>query len=207
MSKILYLHGQMRILHLSDTHCQHYLLQNLPDADIIVHSGDISLAGSEEEIIAFIEWFVSLPYKYKIFIAGNHDDCLYGANLEGLPDNCFYLCNSGITIEGVNFYGMPLFMGDVLSGEYDKNIQKIPNDIDVLISHQPPHGILDFASNTHYGDVLLLQRVLEIKPTYHLFGHIHDAYGIMTSEHTSFVNAAVLDENYELSNKPVLLEM
>ena len=197
----------MRILHLSDTHSKHHLLVDLPSADVLVHSGDFSFAGSEEEAIAFIEWFASQPNKYKIFIAGNHDDSLCGANLEGLPDNCFYLCNSGITIEGVNFYGVPLFMDDFVTGDYDSNVQKIPLNTDVLISHQPPHGILDFASNIHYGDLLLLQKVLEIKPTYHLFGHIHDAYGIMKSEHISFVNASIVDEKYHLSNNPILLEM
>ena len=197
----------MRILHLSDTHNQHNRLVDLPNADIIIHSGDFSFADSVEEAIAFIEWFASLPYKYKIFVAGNHDTCLYGANLEGLPDNCFYLCNSGITIENVNFHGMPLFMDDFVSGDYDRNLHKIPANTDVLITHQPPHGILDFASNIHYGDVLLLQKILEIKPTYHLFGHIHDAYGIVANKHTTFVNASVVDENYQLSNKSVLLEI
>ena len=197
----------MRILHLSDTHNQHNRLVDLPNADTIVHSGDFSFAGSVDEAIVFIEWFTSLPYKYKIFVAGNHDDCLYEANLEGLRDNCFYLCNSCITIENVNFHGMPLFMDDFVSGDYDRNLRKIPANTDVLITHQPPHGILDFASNIHYGDVLLLQKILEIKPTYHLFGHIHDAYGIVANKHTTFVNASVVDENYQLSNKSVLLEI
>jgi len=97
----------MLILHLSDTHSKHHELRNLPPADIIIHSGDISFAGSENEVMDFIEWFGALPYKYKIFIAGNHDDCLFGANIDGLPQNCFYLCNSSVTIQGVKFYGIP----------------------------------------------------------------------------------------------------
>ena len=97
----------MLILHLSDTHSKHHELRNLPPADIIIHSGDISFAGSENEIMDFIEWFGGLPYKYKIFIAGNHDFCLYKANIDRLPENCFYLCNSSITIQGIRFYGVP----------------------------------------------------------------------------------------------------
>ncbi len=195
----------MLILHLSDTHSKHHELRNLPPADIIIHSGDISFAGSENEVMDFIEWFGALPYKYKIFIAGNHDDCLFQAKIDGLPQNCFYLCNSGVTIEGVKFYGVPMFMEDAMSGEYDRNIQKIPVDIDVLITHQPPFGILDNSANINYGDSNLLQMVLKNKPKYHLFGHIHGAYGIEKSEHTIFVNAAVLSENYELIEKSVLL--
>ncbi|MDR2917067.1 MAG: metallophosphatase domain-containing protein [Tannerella sp.] len=197
----------MKILHLSDTHCKHRSLQNLPSADLIIHSGDVSFAGSEEEIIDFMEWFSVLPYKYKIFIAGNHDDCLFGSNIDGLPDNCFYLCNSGVTVEGLNFYGLPLFMEDIMSGNYDEHLRKIPPDTDVLITHQPPYCILDSAANINYGDRGLLQAVLNIQPKYHLFGHIHDAYGIEKSRKTVFVNAAILNEKYEISNEAVLLDV
>lgn len=197
----------MKILHLSDTHGKHKLLQNLPSADIIIHSGDVSLEGSENEVMDFMEWFVRLPYKYKIFIAGNHDHSLYKANIEGLPENCFYLCNSEVTIEGVNFYGVPLFMEDIISGDYEKNIQKIPNDADILITHQPPYCVLDSKVNTNYGNRDLLQTILKIQPKFHLFGHIHDAYGMEKNDNIWFVNAAILNDCYEISNKPILLEI
>ena len=197
----------MLILHLSDTHSKHHELSNLPPADIIIHSGDITFAGSENEAMDFIEWFGALPYKYKIFIAGNHDDCLFGANIDGLSQNLFYLCNSSVTIEGIKFYGTPRFLEDAISGDYDRNIQKIPSDTDILITHQSPKGILDCSANIHYGDSNLLQIVLKTKPKFHLFGHIHKAYGIEKSEHTTFVNASILSENYELINEPILLKI
>ena len=197
----------MLILHLSDTHSKHHELRNLPPADIIIHSGDISFAGSENEVMDFIEWFGALPYKYKLFIAGNHDDCLFGATLDGLPQNCFYLCNSSVTIQGVKFYGLPMFMADAMSGDYDTNIQKIPFDTNVLITHQPPYSVLDNSANINYGDPNLLHKVLQTKPQFHLFGHIHKAYGIEKSEHTTFVNAAMLSEDYQLLYDPILLEI
>ena len=196
----------MHILHISDTHSKHNLLQSLPPADIIVHSGDISLNGTEDEIIDFIEWFDTLPYKYKIFIAGNHDDYLFKANLEGLSGNCFYLCNSEITINGVKFYGLPMFMEDIISGDYIENINKIPSDTNVLVTHQPSYGILDYSRNRNYGDLYLLQTVYKIQPQYHLFGHIHDAYGIKKHNNTTFVNSSILDESFEIVNQPILLE-
>ena len=197
----------MLILHLSDTHSKHHELRNLPPSDIIIHSGDISFAGSENEVMDFIEWFGALPYKYKIFIAGNHDFCLFGANIEGLQEDCYYLCNSSVTIQGVKFYGLPMFMEDAMSGDYDRNIQKIPSDTNILITHQPPSGILDYSANINYGDLSLLQIVLKTKPKYHLFGHIHGAYGVVKSEHTTFVNAAILSENYEIIYEPILLQV
>ena len=67
----------MKILHLSDTHGCHRRLIDLPEADIVVHSGDFCMVGSEAEAIDFLNWFCDLPYAHKIFICGNHDDCLY----------------------------------------------------------------------------------------------------------------------------------
>ncbi|MDE6654552.1 MAG: metallophosphoesterase, partial [Muribaculaceae bacterium] len=95
----------MKILHLSDTHNCHHLLRDLPEADVVVHSGDFCMAGSEQEALDFLNWFCDLPYKHKIFVCGNHDDCLYGANIEGLDSNVHYLFNSCIEIEGIKFYG------------------------------------------------------------------------------------------------------
>lgn len=59
----------MKILHISDTHGRHEELTNLPNADIVVHSGDFCFSGAESEVLDFLNWFIALPYKHKIFIA------------------------------------------------------------------------------------------------------------------------------------------
>lgn len=128
----------MKILHISDTHNHHRQLQDLPAADVIVHSGDFTMAGTEAEVIDFMEWFCALPYKHKVFIAGNHDDCLFGADINGLPENCHYLYGNGVTIEGIKFFGIPMFVEDDISGNYTKMLENIPSNTDVLITHQPP---------------------------------------------------------------------
>lgn len=120
----------MNILHISDTHGHHSELTKLPEADVIIHSGDFTLAGSEIEALDFLEWFCNLPYHHKIFICGNHDDCLYGADIDGLDDNVHYLCNSGVEIAGVKFYGVPMFMGDCITDRQSHNIANIPEDIE-----------------------------------------------------------------------------
>ena len=104
----------MKIVHISDTHGCHHQLRNLPEADVAVHSGDFTINGSQEEAFDFMNWFCDLPYKHKIFICGNHDDCLYGANIEGLDSNVHYLCNSEVEIDDVTFYGIPMFMRDCI---------------------------------------------------------------------------------------------
>ena len=197
----------MTILHLSDTHGKHRRLGTLPEADVIVHTGDITYGGTDREALDFMEWFCDLPYRNKVFIAGNHDGCLYGGNIEGLPDDCHYLCGSGVTIDGVHFYGVPLFVEDILSEHYAALLEAVPDDTDVLLTHQPPSGILDKSGEKPYGSPFVLQTVQRIKPKAHLFGHIHDAYNMVNVDGTLFSNAAVVNEKYRLSHSPRVIEI
>ena len=62
----------MTILHLSDTHNQHRQLKNLPQADLIIHSGDASENGTESEILDFLDWFCELDYQHKMLVENTH---------------------------------------------------------------------------------------------------------------------------------------
>ena len=197
----------MRILHISDTHGCHRRMGELPDADVLVHSGDFTMNGSVQEAIDFLNWFCDLPHKHKIFICGNHDECLYGANINGLDANVHYLCNSGIEIDGVKFYGVPMFMTDCVSDRQVKNIAKISIDTDVLITHAPAYGILDFDDNINYGSEELLERMSVVNPKAHLFGHIHAQHGITTINSTIHSNGAIMNASYSEINTPNVIEI
>lgn len=199
----------MTILHLSDTHNKHRVLGDMPEADVLVHSGDFTMAGSDMEALDFLDWFCDLPFKHKIFIAGNHDDCMMDATLDGLPDNVHYLHDSGITIDGVSFYGVPM-LAEFADGEMKlmERYDLIPDKVDVLITHRAPLGILDSTnSKIHYGSSLLLDRLKSIKPKMHLFGHTHNAYGITIWNGITFCNAAVADDMYNICHAPQLLKL
>jgi len=196
----------MKILHLSDTHGCHHRLRDLPEADVVVHSGDFCMVGTEAEAIDFLNWFCDLPYRHKIFICGNHDDCLYSANIGGLDANVHYLCNSGMEIDGVKFYGVPMFMGDCITDRQSRNIARIPADTDVLITHTPPYGILDFADGINYGSEEILERLTAIHPQLHLFGHIHICHGITEINGTTYSNGAIMNGSYTELNAPNLIE-
>ena len=196
----------MKILHLSDTHSCHRRLRDLPEADVVVHSGDFCMVGTEKEAIDFLNWFCDLPYRHKIFICGNHDDCLYGADIDGLDSNVHYLCNSGIEFEGVKFYGVPMFMGDCITERQCRNHNNIPNDTDVLITHSPAYGILDYDDGINYGSEDLLSVITRVNPIVHLFGHIHKQHGITSIGTTTFSNGAIMNEDYSKLNQPNILE-
>ncbi len=195
----------MKILHLSDTHGCHHRLRDLPEADVVVHSGDFTMNGSEAEAIDFMNWFCDLPYVHKLFICGNHDECLYGANIDGLDENVHYLCNSGVEIDGVKFYGVPMFMSDCITDRQNRNYDNIPADTDVLITHSPAYGILDYDDNINYGDENLLAKVISINPKLHLFGHIHSQHGTLSQHGTTFSNGAIMNGDYTNLQSPSLI--
>lgn len=207
----------MKILALSDTHSQHSRLK-LPPADMILHAGDISKRGEEHEVLGFLDWFKNLDYRYRIFIAGNHD--FYFERTppkkikEIIPDNVIYLCDSGVTIEGINIWGSPVtpaFFDWAFNRDRGEAITKhwnlIPQGTDILLTHGPVAGILDTTvRGGRVGCADLLKKVQELKPKYCIGGHIHEAYGKLESGGTTYVNASVLDERYRLKNEPWIFE-
>ena len=183
----------MKILQISDTHNRHRQLTNLPEADVIVHCGDFADNGTEEEVLDFLNWYIDLPYKYKIFVTGNHDLCLWDAkDIEDLPENVFFLQDRGVTIEGVKFFGIA----------YNHSERLIPEDTDIVITHEPSSMILDEAAGENWGNIPLFKRMMEVKPRYHLFGHAHEGYGTIKQDDIIFSNGAILDDFYHISHQP-----
>jgi len=204
----------MKITLISDTHSKHNQL-TLPKGDILIHAGDVSSRGNKREVKNFLNWFSKQDYKYKIFIAGNHDFFFEQENeniiQEIIPENIIYLNDSGIEIEGIKIWGSPIqptFFDWAFNRERGTEIKKhwdlIPNDTDILITHGPPFGILDqTVRGENVGCKELLIRVLEIKPKIHVFGHIHEAYGEAQKHDIKFINASVLNVRYQVTNLSV----
>jgi len=205
----------LRIVCISDTH---YVPQDLviPDGDALVHAGDLTYNGSTRQIRKVGEWLASLPHRHKMVIAGNHDfgfQQKYVEAREALGD-VTYLQDSGCEIDGVKFWGSPwslrffdwAFQLDSFNAE--KHWAKIPEGTDVLVTHGPPLRVLDRTQRGDFvGDPHLLERVRTVKPCVHVFGHIHDAHGVLESEGTTFVNAAICDELYQHTWSPVVVDL
>lgn len=85
---------------------------------------------------------------------------------------------------------------------------QIPVDIDILVTHGPPKGMLDLAPDGESVGCEELRRRLEIvSPLLHVFGHIHGGYGQAARGNTHFVNASICNEAYEPVNPPVVVEL
>jgi Icc-related predicted phosphoesterase len=203
------------IVAISDTHARHQELE-VPAGDILVHAGDVTNMGELEDVTAFNSWLGSLPHTHKIVIAGNHDFCFERSReaSEPLLTNCTYLHDSATTVMGIRFWGspwQPWFFNWAFNLERGEEIRRkwalIPDNTDVLITHGPPYGHGD---RTRSGELVgcrdLLEVVERIRPRLHVFGHIHEGYGVSFNDHTTLVNASNCDLSYEPVNPPVVFE-
>lgn len=221
----------MIVTFFSDTHGKHglgVLGQYVPfgGTDVAVFTGDMSMRGTKHEVADFIEWYSKMPVQHKLLIAGNHDFFWEKADeiaiKEMLADKgLIYLNDSGVTIDYVKFWGSPItpwfhsWAFNRLPGdEIQKHWDLIPNDVDILMTHGPAYGLRDQVVNhrssddgRHVGCRQLLSKIKQVKPQVHCFGHIHEGYGVSLEDGTAFVNASVMDEDYNPINKPITIEI
>ncbi len=206
----------MKICMISDTHSLHEELI-VPEADLLIHAGDISSRGEVGELERFLAWFSALPHPHKVFIGGNHDFFLEASReafLRMVPDNLIYLENEQRIVAGIKIWGSPItpyFFNFAFNRYRGRGIrcywEEIPADTDIVVTHGPPFGIGDATvKGVRAGCDDLLDIVTKIKPRYHIFGHIHEAYGIYEKEDTTFVNASVLDIHYRMVHAPIVLD-
>ncbi|KAJ3508613.1 hypothetical protein NLJ89_g5661 [Agrocybe chaxingu] len=184
----------IRVVCVSDTHNAHHDLPPLPQGDILIHSGDLTQSGTEEELKDTLDWLVSQPHAHKVFIAGNHDRCLSDFDCrESLRTRCpdlTYLHDTPATLSihdrRLNIYGSPrtpkhgswpfqyprVVRLSSDSAETDP-WSDVPLNTDILITHGPPAHHLDAG----YGCLALLRALWRVRPRLHVFGHIHAARG------------------------------
>ena len=225
----------MKVTLISDTHTKHLYCENdLPGGDLLIHAGDFMSTGySIEEAYEFFNWFDAIKtYDTKVLIAGNHDRLMENdpekmlgvltgyKTIEYLQDEEMVLYfdgpNGDYPEDNIRIYGSPwqpefynwAFNLPRNGWELGQKWSNIPNNTDILITHGPPWGHLDVTpyGNLNVGCELLRVRVDELKPKIHVFGHIHSGYGHKFYEGTHFINAAVLSERYNYTNKPLTFE-
>lgn len=194
------------IVFISDTHNEHSRLE-LPSADLCIHSGDAGIKGNYTELSDFLSWYVKQPFKYKIFVWGNHDRKMYvHPDLQAMAKEYGIICLNDelIEIEGLKIYGNPKVFPSIdrkeSKEEREEAWKNIPKNIDILITHQPPFGVLDMAARgAHIGCPELYKKVWESEPKLHVFGHCHEDKGKEYQlNKTKCMNIAVKDRSYIL---------
>ncbi|KAL9130231.1 MAG: hypothetical protein Q9217_001524 [Psora testacea] len=187
---------RIRILCISDTHC--HKPTSLPPADILIHAGDLTNAGTVDEIQDQVDWLKDLTmYKHKVVIAGNHDG-YFDPRSRAASDKekqiewgggVHYLQHSSVTLKfpekgarQLKVYGapqVPACGGPEFAFQYPRGQNAwsvtIPDDTDVLVTHTPPKHHLDLPRGM--GCEWLLKEVWRVRPRLHVFGHVHCGYG------------------------------
>lgn len=196
----------------------HGYFPKLEGGDLLLIAGDLTARDESSEFDKFKQWLKEQPYLNKVLIAGNHDNFI--AHLNN-PHEYFeegiYLCDSGTEFEDLKIWGSPWtknFFGQnplckAFGTDYDTQMMEkfalIPEDTDILITHSPPQGILDYAGNARVGCPHLRNRVQKMpKLKLHLFGHIHEGYGVQEDDSgIKFVNASFVNVYYQPVHTPV----
>ena len=192
-----------RLVIIADTHLGHHDVFP-PDGDILVVAGDFT-EHRQSEIVDFNNWLGMRPHSYKVVIAGNHD-----LPVESNPDeareiltNAIYLQDESAIVMGLKFYGTPWSPASGWSFQLEdarlyEKWQSIPENVDVLVTHCPPYGILDRnTAGIHLGCPILTEMLQDIRPKLHVFGHIHEGYGTLLKDGTLYVNASICNIKYK----------
>lgn len=211
-----------RIVCISDTHEKHDQV-TVPPGDILIHAGDFTFMGDPLPVHKFGKWLKSLPHKDKIVIAGNHDrsfeylpEYAEGILRDATDKTVHYLMDKAITVQGLHIYGSPWtpefcdWAFNVPRGSLWKKWSKIPDRLDILVTHGPPSGDLGGVlpqEKEEVGDPELLERIQQVRPRLHVCGHVHSGYGLRERFGIRFANAAVLDESYQLAHKPIVIDL
>lgn len=207
--------AKVRLVLMSDTHGKHRDVE-VPDGDLLIHAGDFTyFNGSTFAIRDFNDWLGELPHRSKVVVPGNHDSGFIDPAYRELITKAILLVNEGTITEGLKIWGSPVTpndwgaFGPETAEERECLFSRIPEDTDVLITHGPPRGILDGASQQKrpQGCDQVLAAVRRLRPQLHVFGHIHEQYGVFRSPSTLFVNAALAGPEYTVIRRPIGLDL
>jgi len=213
-----------RVMIISDTHEHSFDGTTMPQADILIHAGDLSNFGELDAFKDSVNMIGTIEAELKWVTAGNHDISLDKTHrVENMSEEEYSKYHetalqimtgplakeAGITYleEGVHtftlnngakftVYASPYTPGSggwafqygALKDRFnDANhtapnrtsiaTNPIPSGTDIVMTHGPPHSILDQVDNENLGCSNLLHAISRVRPIMHCFGHIHEGHG------------------------------
>lgn len=202
---------KITITAISDTHNEplFQVLMGMQPTDFLIHVGDLTNHGTRTELMKFKTDLKKIKEFYKtiLYTGGNHDGEL--ETDKSIREEIYaetgaiFLDHEAVTINGVKFFGSPYtprYGGIYTAWQYPRDStnrwETIPDDVDVLLTHCPPHGFLDWQGDTNMGCWLLLQSIMVKKPKIHLFGHCHEqGHRVFATRETKFYNVAIAGRN------------
>src|SRR5207248_1556737 len=159
------------------------LLARARDVDVLVGAGDFGNVRRDVRVCLDVLRAVTKPV---VLVAGNNE------STEELAAACrdwpaaHVLHGSGVTLGGVPFFGVgggvPVtpfgaWSYDFTEAQAAALLAECPSG-GVLVSHSPPHGVLDQSSRgQHLGSVAVREAIERTRPRLVVCGHIHASAG------------------------------
>ena len=178
----------------ADTLGLNYRLQIPKDADILICVGDCTKQIGRDDYVdvefkKFLSWFSRQPAKLRLYVPSDND-MMFSVNPDVaslfVPPSITVLENDGVEFEGISFFSRIKRYRKRSEGFYD-----VPCGVDFLITHTP-------AEDTIYqgiGDRELRTIIDEVKPKYHLFGHLYgEEVNMMKVGSTTYCNVSSYDQ-------------
>ena len=212
--------SEPRIVAISDFHGQ--LPANLPACDLLLIAGDICplndhtpRAQADWLATEFRPWLDRQSATHIVATWGNHDFVGELAPYMVPRLRWHMLVDETVELMGLKIYGTPWqprffdWAFNLDEPDLERKWARIPEGTDILIVHGPPHGYGDLAgpnqfnpTGHHTGSPSLTRRILEVRPQLVVFGHIHEGYGVYDLENMVLANVSLLNERYEMVNRP-----
>jgi len=193
----------MDVTCVSDLHG--FFPKDLPGGDLLIIAGDLTARDDFVGYCQFNEWLVTALdiYHDAVIISGNHDNnMVLGSFSAEMASRVHYLCDSSVTIRGLNVWGSPwtkTFPGmnpkcKAFTLDREEQLREkwalIPDDTDILVTHGPMWGTHDLVvmymddytdqKAYHLGSESLAEWIANHVNSLklHVCGHIHEGYGL-----------------------------
>ena len=221
----------MRIVAISDLHGQ--LIKNkMPKCDVLVVAGDVcpdTIGGLRAKKFPqtqlawfanyFAPWIEQQLADFILVTWGNHDFCGQMLPNAQIGKRIDVVSDGPVMVDGVKFWLTP-WSNQFFDWAFMRSPQElndiyslIPEDVDVLVSHQPPYGFKDMYPNLqtgqpeHVGSVELLAHIDRVKPKVVICGHLHDGHGAYVHGDTRIYNVSLLNEAYQHASPATIIDL
>jgi len=200
--------GTRRLVVVSDTHERHRQVV-LPEGDVLLHCGDILMSSSlaaTSRGLGILEdfnlWLGTAPCKERVVIGGNHDvilESLGDAGAQELLSNAIFVQDASVVLPlaGIKVYGNAFSVGDSHNVAWQGERPDVSDECvgaDVVM--------------THLAEPSIVEEVLRrTKPLLWVSGHAHADYGVTQNDGITFVNAAIMDMEYQPVQAPVVVDL
>ncbi len=229
----------MKIVAMSDLHGDLLRVNTFKECEVVFICGDFSPLNIQADdkkmkkwlVEVFKPWCEALPCDKVFFIAGNHDwislrNQEFMKSVFPRDEKVSYLCQDlaiYTSREGKDYtiFGTPYChqFGNWAFMEEDEELTKlymsIPNDLDILLSHDQPYGYGDILlqntawnDGSHIGNKSLLEAIFIRQPKYMFCGHLHSTtHECVEIVQTKRYNVSLKDEYYDMVYEPLYLDV